>query len=77
MRWLNESGGGPLHRVASIIWDDDDEIVGSGVTACGEFARLHIPGLFSRMGQLRCRLCCLVAGVPPGYGAPFNDGYDA
>ena len=78
MRWLtSERGAGPLHRVASIIWDDEDQIAGSGVTACGKVYRLRIPGIFSRMGQPRCPMCCDVAGVPRGDGAPCNQDIDA
>jgi hypothetical protein len=76
-RWLQLRAGVRLHRVASITWADDDEIWGHGATACGEFAEMHMPGLFSRMSAPRCLLCCHAAGVPPGDGAPFNQGIDA
>jgi hypothetical protein len=73
-RWLQISNRSTLHRVSSITWADNDEIWGHGATACGEFATLHMPGIFSRMWSPRCRVCCHVAGVPPGDGAPWNSG---
>jgi hypothetical protein len=63
--------------VSSITWEDDDAIAGHGATACGRFARLQMPGIFSRMGLKRCTACCKVVGIPPGDGAPFNEGLDA
>ena len=75
-RWLT-AGHGTLHRVASIIWDDGDRgehLQGSGATACGRILRLQAPGLLSRLGAPRCALCCRVAGVPRGHGAPHNQG---
>jgi hypothetical protein len=76
-RWMQLRDNGTLHRVAAITWADSDEIGGHGTTACGRFAELHMPGVISRMAATRCRLCCLVAKVPPGEGAPFNQGIDA
>jgi hypothetical protein len=73
-RWLVTPRGSTLHRVSSISWDDGEEIAGYGTTACARFERLSMPGLFGRMSAPRCRLCCLVAGVPTGDGAPFNAG---
>jgi hypothetical protein len=75
-RWLVTPRGSTLHRVSSISWDDEDEIAGFGTTACAKFALLRMPGLLSRMYAPRCRLCCLVAGVPTGDGAPFNAGIE-
>jgi len=76
-RWLVTPAWGALHRVSSITWDDDDRIAGYGATACGRFARMFMPGFVSRMGLRRCSACCRAAGVPPGVGAPFNQGIDA
>lgn len=78
MRWWQKQRGGPtLHRVAAITFADSDRISGQGATACGEFTGMSMPGTYSRMCAKRCRKCCLVAGVPEGEGAPFNEGIDA
>lgn len=76
-RWLQFSGGRTLHRVASITWEDADRIAGHGVTACSQFKRLVLPGVLSRLGAPRCRVCCAIAGLPDGKGAPMNQGIDA
>lgn len=42
--------------------------------ACGQVAKsLHIPGIFTRMGAMRCVRCCDVQGLPHGKGSPKND----
>jgi len=42
--------------------------------ACGRTAAyLSIPGMFSRMGAMRCTGCCRALGYPPGKGSPKND----
>jgi len=42
--------------------------------ACGRTAAyLAIPGMFSRMGAMRCTGCCRALGYPPGKGSPKND----
>lgn len=42
--------------------------------ACGRTAAwLHIPGVFTRMGAMRCVRCCDVQGLPHGKGSPKND----
>jgi hypothetical protein len=74
MRWWQTPRRQTLHRVAAISFADDDRIWGHGATACGMFAELHMPGIFSRMGAPRCALCCAVVGLPAGNGAPFNAG---
>jgi hypothetical protein len=64
-----------LHRVSTIEWDDpenDEMISGKGMTVCGRAGWLHMPGIFSRMGLVRCRICCARMGIPQGNGAPFN-----
>lgn len=33
---------------------------------------VHIPGVFSRMGRMRCVRCCAKTGLPPGKGSPKN-----
>lgn len=75
--WQKQRGDQMLHRVAAITYSDSDEVAGHGATACGQFAELHMPGTFSRLAEIRCPKCCLVAGVPEGEGAPFNEGIDA
>src|SRR5690606_28013430 len=46
-------------------WDGDPV---EGTSACGKGVRLLIPGLFSRMGTLRCDHCCDLWGLPYGKG---------
>lgn len=42
--------------------------------ACGRTAKyVSIPGLFTRMGAMRCVGCCRAKGYPPGKGSPKND----
>ena len=42
--------------------------------ACGRTAKsLHIPGIFTRMGAMRCVGCCRATGMPQGKGSPKND----
>jgi hypothetical protein len=42
--------------------------------ACGRMAEgLWIPGMFSRMGAMRCTGCCRALGYPQGKGSPKND----
>lgn len=36
-------------------------------------AWVSIPGLFARMGAMRCRRCCKAKGFPEGKGSPKND----
>jgi hypothetical protein len=76
-RWLHLGNGRIIHRVASIVWDDnpgpnDSWIEGSGKTLCGKTGHLRMPGLFSRMGAPRCKRCCIAMNIPQGDGAPFN-----
>ena len=56
-------------------WDVDEGCPRGieGTTACGRSARLDMPGIFSRMGAPRCKVCCKKAGIPSGDGAPYND----
>jgi hypothetical protein len=64
-----------LHRVASGVVEEDDFVgVRKGVTVCGQRGTLQMPGIFSRMGRPRCKRCCKRLGVPPGNGAPYNEG---
>lgn len=43
-------------------------------TACGRTLRgLVIPGIFTRMGAMRCKQCCRRVGLPEGRGSPKND----
>lgn len=42
--------------------------------SCGRTAAVvTIPGLFTRMGALRCEGCCRATGMPQGKGSPKND----
>lgn len=77
LRWcVKTNQAGPLHRVAAITLNEE-RIGGQGVTACGQFLDMWMPGLLSRIGRKRCPRCCLAAGVPQGNGAPINEGIDA
>lgn len=77
-RWLVLPSWNRLHRVAAITWQrGEGRQVGYGVTACGRFDKLQMPGVLSRTGLPRCAYCCRIAGVPRGEGAPFNEGIDA
>lgn len=41
---------------------------------CGRTAAfLSIPGIFTRMGAMRCTGCCKALGYPQGKGSPKND----
>ena len=71
-RWLVAQRWNALHRIAEIVWEDGEMIVGEGVTVCGRRARFSMPGIFSRMGLKRCPQCCKALGIPAGNGAPFN-----
>jgi hypothetical protein len=75
-RWMHSGRRGPLlHRVYATDWNAWT-CEGTGVTACGLMDSLHMPGIFSRMGAVRCPACCRAAGVPSGHGNPFNEGID-
>lgn len=42
--------------------------------ACNRTAAwVSIPGVFTRMGAMRCSRCCRVKGYPEGKGSPKND----
>jgi len=70
-----------LHRIAVMEWGEDypeQMINGGGTTLCGKSGRLHMPGIFSRMGRKRCAKCCRLMGIPEGEGNPYNEGiYEA
>lgn len=81
-RWLQVGAGESLHRVASITWEDGQEMIaGEGTAVCGAQGRMTMPGIFSRMGARRCPLCCDAIPIPRGVGAPWNHApepwYDA
>lgn len=74
--WVNKNGGRALHHLAAA--DDpasfEQDCGGSGVTSCGLRAEWWlIPGIFSRSGSPRCRICCKALGYPQGTGSPKND----
>lgn len=72
-RWLVDRRWNALHRIASIEWDEPDEMIaGEGVSVCGRKHRFCMPGFPSRMGLKRCGECCKLLGIPTGDGAPFN-----
>lgn len=72
-RWCLMEPGHALHRVVGgrHVRKRFVGIVG-GRTLCGKRGEFYMPGMFSRMGERRCAQCCRVAGIPWGYGAPFN-----
>jgi hypothetical protein len=77
LRWMQTGWSGELlHRVYALDWNEDT-CEADGVTACGQMDVLRMPGLLSRMAATRCPICCDIAGVPRGNGAPFNQGIDA
>lgn len=71
--WVVTKSYGVLH--CPVKWDDPDYTawVDNGATACGVCGELHIPGIFSRMGKMRCKRCCTTIGFPQGVGSPKND----
>ena len=72
-RWLVDRRWNALHRIASIEWEEPDEMIaGEGISVCGRQRRFFMPGIFSRMGLKRCAECCKLLGIPRGDGAPFN-----
>lgn len=77
-RWVQIGRSSMLHRLATNecgAWEADGMIpIGvQGTTACGMQGRLMMPGMMSRMVAARCPVCCQLAGVPRGKGAPYND----
>jgi hypothetical protein len=78
--WLVSKKWNRLHAV--LTWSEEDResmavewAVNHPVRlACGRTAgSVCIPGMFTRMGALRCRDCCKATGLPPGKGSPKND----
>lgn len=88
-KWVQPAKGrsNTLHRLATMTFNSDDCLGGdvategadwsvrncTGTTVCGKDGHWIVPGLFSRMGALRCRQCCRKIGVPGGRGTPWND----
>jgi hypothetical protein len=71
--WVVTKTWSRLH--APLDWDDPDEEmhVEDGRTVCGHSGLLLVPGVFTRMGAMRCKHCCRMTGMPPGRGSPKND----
>lgn len=71
--WVLTRHGDRLH--CPELWDDPeyDAYTEKGRTACGRKSALTIPGVFTRMGAMRCEHCCRITGFPPGKGSPKND----
>jgi hypothetical protein len=79
--WLETQSGGRLHHatleepegedIVELLWGD----LGKDVTLdCGRTANtVWIPGPFTRMSMVRCRVCCTRNGLPWGIGSPKND----
>lgn len=56
-------------------WDflDTDYSRPKFTAACGLHARFEAPGMFARIGRLRCESCCAAVGITSGNGCPRND----
>jgi hypothetical protein len=79
-RWVYTPGGDLLHRVAGTFTPPkpgtDAFFTGTPVvTVCGRKS-MAMPGVMSRLGRARCKRCCKGAGVPEGYGNPYNEGLE-
>jgi len=72
-RWLHLNDGTEIHRVARITWENGEMIVGEGLTVCGKFGFLQMPGILSRMYADRCAACCTALNIAQGSGAPYNE----
>lgn len=75
--WVIPFSGTRLHHVA-LPPETDDHFDLAGLAtltaACGRtLAGASIPGVFTRMGAMRCTGCCRALGLPPGKGSPKND----
>lgn len=71
--WVVFYGGERLHHLDHVEEQADSEVSYEGRTSCGREGTLHIPGLLTRLGCLRCSTCCDVLGWPRGEGSPKND----
>jgi hypothetical protein len=73
--WVWLGAGNVLHAVDTLDNADtvDDDWYGVGRTECGQGGHMTIPGLFSRMGAIRCVRCCKATGMPQGEQSPKND----
>lgn len=71
--WVTVGDADALHAVATEPADADEDWGGEGTTACGQAGWLAIPGIFSRMGEVRCAECCTRTGMPAGSQSPKND----
>ena len=76
--WMIPTSGDRLHHVTlpEDISDADDVCFGTPplTTTCGRtIVGLSIPGIFTRMGAMRCTACCRKLGIPAGKGSPKND----
>lgn len=70
-----------LHRVSAPfpIPDPETDQFYTGVPAimcCGREGKVVMPGILSRLRAPRCRHCCRRAGVPYGFGNPYNEGLE-
>lgn len=83
--WVITQHGDSLHHPtlpADLAADlDDDGTLGIEhpldnpiLLDCGrQVPAVLIPGLFTRLGAMRCTRCCKATGMPPGKGSPKND----
>jgi hypothetical protein len=75
--WMISAHGNRLHHVKlpPDVEDLDDIFrLAPMAAACGKTLQgACIPGVFTRMGAMRCTGCCRALGLPPGKGSPKND----
>lgn len=72
--WLNTATGDRLHSPAGGTFNADYWALDEVEFACGrKVERAWIPGVFTRMGALRCVDCCRATNLPHGIGSPKND----
>jgi hypothetical protein len=72
--WLENLDADDLHYAEGFdgeIWERDG--VWTGTSICGVEGRYVIPGIFTRMGENRCDVCCERTMMPKGVGSPKND----
>jgi len=79
--WLITGGAGQrLHAVLTWLPQHLESIANEWAVlcpirlACGKTVNsVFIPGMFTRMGAMRCVVCCRRVGLPAGKGSPKND----
>ncbi len=64
-----------LHYILDCNWSEftQEYYIDHALLGCNVESTAKIPGLFSRMGDMRCTVCCDIVGYPYGKGSPKND----